>query len=177
MKRRLWAVGVLGALLTLTACGSSSSSTSSAPAGSGSSSAPAASNQIKTASTSAGTVLVNSQGKTIYWFAIDTPTTSKCTGSCASFWPPVPGPVTAAAGTNLMHFGTIKRSDGTVQATYEGHPLYTFTGDTGPAQLNGNDKNLSGGFWWAITPSGAKLSGAKPKPSTSSSSSGGGGYY
>jgi predicted lipoprotein with Yx(FWY)xxD motif len=169
MKRRLWAAGVLGALLTLTACGSSSSSTSSAPGGS-------ASNQIKTASVSGGTVLVNSKGKTIYWFAIDTPTTSKCTGSCTSFWPPVPGPVTAAAGTNLMHFGTITRSDGTVQATYEGHPLYTFTGDTGAGQINGNGKNLSGGLWWAMTPSGAKLGGA-PKPSASSSSAGGGGYY
>lgn len=174
MKMRLWAVGALGGLLILTACGSSSTSTSSAPPAAGG----GASNEVKAASTSMGTVLVDSQGKTIYWFAIDTPTASKCTGSCATFWPPVPGPVKAAPGTTLMHaFGTITRSDGTVQATYDGHPLYTFSGDTQPGQVKGNDRNLSGGFWWAMTPSGAKLSGAKPAPSSSSSSSGGGGYY
>jgi predicted lipoprotein with Yx(FWY)xxD motif len=174
MKRRLWAAGVLGALLLLTACGSSSTSTSSAPPAA----AGGASNQVRTASTSAGTVLVDSQGKTIYWFAIDTPTKSMCTGPCTTVWPAVPGPVKAAPGTTLMHgFGTIKGSDGKVQATYDGHPLYTFAGDTAPGQVHGNGKPLNGGFWWAMTPSGAKLSAAKPKPSSSSSSSGGGGYY
>jgi len=166
MKRRIWAAGVLGALLTLTACGSSTSGPPAAAAG-----GPA--NQIRAASTSKGTVLINSQGKTIYWFANDTPTTSNCSGSCAKFWPPVPGPVKAASGSAFAHgFGTITRSDGIVQATYDGHPLYTFIGDTGPGQVNGNHKNLSGGFWWAMTPTGAKL-GAAATPS----SGGGGGYY
>ena len=130
---------------------------------------------IKTGSTSVGTVLTNAQGKTLYWFAIDTPTTSKCTGSCATFWPPVIGTVTVAAGTTLPHaFGTISRSGGQVQATYDGHPLYTYAGDSAPGQVNGNGKNVSGGLWWAMTPSGAKP-GAAPKAS-SSSTSGGGGY-
>jgi predicted lipoprotein with Yx(FWY)xxD motif len=173
MKRRLWAAGVLGALaLTLAACGSSSTTTTNAP--------PAAGNQITTASTSIGTVLVNSQGRTLYWFSIDTPTKSNCTGSCLGFWPPVPGPVTAAPGVTLMHgFGTITRSDGSVQATYDGHPLYTFSGDSAPGDTKGNKFNGSGGFWWAMTPSGAKAAGAapKPKPSSSSRGGGGGGYY
>jgi hypothetical protein len=74
-----------------------------------------------------------------------------------------------------MHtFGTITGSNGAVQATYDGHPLYTYVGDSAPGQINGNGKNVSGGLWWAMTPSGAKLGGAAPKPS--SSSSGGGGY-
>jgi predicted lipoprotein with Yx(FWY)xxD motif len=129
-----------------------------------------------THSTSKGTVLTNAQGRTLYWFAIDTSTMSNCNGSCASFWPPVLGKASAAAGITLPHgFGTITRSDGKVQATYDGHPLYTYVGDTAAGQFNGNGKNLSGGLWWAMTPSGAKLSAAHPS-SGHSSSSGGGGY-
>src|SRR5215472_8037848 len=105
MKGRLWAAaGLVAALATLTAaCGSNSSKTNTpAPGGA------AASSRVMLASTGIGTVLVDSGGKTIYWFAIDTPTTSNCTGACATFWPPVKGPVTAAAGTTLPHtFGTI----------------------------------------------------------------------
>jgi predicted lipoprotein with Yx(FWY)xxD motif len=130
-----------------------------------------------THSTSKGTVLTNAQGKTLYWFAIDTPTTSNCNAGCISFWPPVTGKAVAASGTSLMHgFGTITRSDGSVQATYNGHPLYTYVGDTAAGQITGNGLNIHGGKWWAMTPSGAKLGGA-PAPSGSSSSSGGGGGY
>ena len=68
------------------------------------------------------------------------------------------GKPVAASGTSLPKgFGTITRSDGTVQATYGGHPLYTFAADTAAGQIGGNGKNLSGGLWWAMTPSGAKL--------------------
>jgi len=131
---------------------------------------------IMTHSTSKGTVLTDAQGKTLYWFAIDTSTKSNCNGSCATYWPPVPGHAEVASGTTLMHgFGTIKRSDGSTQATYSGHPLYTYAGDTAPGQINGNGKNLSGGLWFAMTPSGAKLGGAAA-PASSPSSGGGGGY-
>jgi len=181
MRNRWWAAPVLaGGAALLAACGSSSpasTSTSSpaSPATSQQGSSNSSSVVIKTASTSKGTVLTNAQGKTLYWFALDTSTTSKCTGSCATYWPPEIGKPAAAAGASLMHgFGTITRSGGQVQATYDGHPLYTYAGDSGPGQVNGNGKNASGGLWWAMTPSGAKL-GASPAPS-SSSSSGGGGY-
>jgi predicted lipoprotein with Yx(FWY)xxD motif len=128
---------------------------------------------ITTHSTSKGTVLANAQGQTIYWFAIDTATKSNCSGSCATYWPPVIGTPAAAAGQTLPQgFGTITRSDGSKQATYNGHPLYTYAGDSAPGQVNGNGKNLSGGLWWAMTPSGAKLAA----PASSSSSSSGGGY-
>jgi len=185
MHNRWLAAPVLaGAVVILAACGSSAS-----PSGnSGNTSAPAAGNSsmtsnaaatsgavIGTRSTSVGTVLVNAQGKTLYWFAIDTATASKCTGSCATYWPPVIGTPSAAAGAKLtMGFGTVKRSGGQLQATYDGHPLYTYAGDTSAGQTSGNGKNLSGGYWWAMTPSGAKP--AAPKASSSSSSSGGGGY-
>jgi len=161
MRSRWWAAPVLAAaVIGLAACGSSSPSTSGGTTASGS--------QIKTASTSVGTILVNSAGHAIYWFAIDTPAKSNCSGSCAGLWPPVKGPVTAAAGVSLPGtFGTINRADGTTQATYMNHPLYTYAGDTSAGMVSGNDKNLSGGLWWAMTPSGSKPSGgAAPQPST-----------
>jgi predicted lipoprotein with Yx(FWY)xxD motif len=120
-------------------------------------------------STSKGTVLADAQGRTLYWFAKDTATHSACSGSCAAAWPPVAG-TSAAAGSSLPHgFGTIKRADGQSQLTYDGHPLYTYAGDTATGQLNGNDIRASGGKWWAVTPTGAKLK-SKAAPSTASSS-------
>ena len=97
-------------------------------------------------------VLENAQGRTLYWFAPDTPTKSVCNGSCAAYWPPVPGPLKASAVKGT--FGTIKRSDGSVQATYNGHPLYTYVGDSGPGQNHGNNVNLNGGLWKEVTVSG-----------------------
>jgi predicted lipoprotein with Yx(FWY)xxD motif len=133
---------------------------------------------ISTRSTSHGTVLVNAKGRTLYWFAIDTPTTSKCSGSCATYWPPVIGKPAAAAGASLPHaLGSITRSNGQVQATYAGHPLYTYVGDTAAGDTKGNGLKLSGGLWWAATPSGSKLTTAAAKPSSSGSSSSGGYGY
>jgi predicted lipoprotein with Yx(FWY)xxD motif len=113
-------------------------------------------------------VLTNSAGFTLYWFAPDTSTTSKCTGSCATYWPPVKGPATAGSGVTGT-LSTITRSDGTVQVTYNGHPLYTYVADTAPGQAKGNGVNLSGGVWHEVTVSGTA-------PGTSPSASSGGGY-
>ncbi len=185
MRNRWWAAPLLaGGVAVLAACGSTAStSTSSGGGGAPAATTPSMTQQtssgavIKTASTSKGKVLVNAQGKTLYWFAIDTPTKSNCSGICATYWPPVIGKPSAASGASLtMALGTIKRSDGKLQATYGGHPLYTYAGDTAPGQVSGNGKNLSGGLWWAATPSGAKL-GSSPAPSSTTSSAGGGGYY
>jgi len=184
MRNRWWAAPILaGGAALLAACGSSGSpSTSTSTPPPTHTSAPTtpqsnAGGTIMTHSTSKGTVLTNAQGKTLYWFAIDTATMSNCNAGCISFWPPVTGKVTAASGTTLMHgFGTITRSDGSVQATYNGHPLYTYVGDTSPGQITGNGLKIHGGLWWAMTPSGAKLAGAHPSGGSSSSSSGGGGY-
>ncbi|HEY7144331.1 MAG TPA: hypothetical protein VH637_08795 [Streptosporangiaceae bacterium] len=126
---------------------------------------------------SGGTVLATAQGKTIYWFAIDTPNKSNCTDSaCLQYWPPLTGKPSPASGANLSgKWGTITRPDGTTQATYNGHPLYTYAADQ-PGKVTGNGINISGGLWWAQTPSGAKLT-SKPGPSPSSSGGGGGGGY
>jgi predicted lipoprotein with Yx(FWY)xxD motif len=139
----------------LTACGSSStgstsSGTSSAAAPASSAPAAASSSTLKTATIGGVTVLTNAKGFTLYWFAPDTPTTSKCNGSCVTYWPPVKGPATAGAGVTGK-LATIKRSDGSVQATYNGHPLYTYVADTAPGQAKGNGLNLSGGVWHEVT--------------------------
>jgi predicted lipoprotein with Yx(FWY)xxD motif len=113
-------------------------------------------------------LLTNSGGFTLYWFAPDTATKSNCNGSCAAIWPPVTGPATAGPGVTGK-LGTIKRSDGSTQATYDGHPLYTYVGDTAPGQAHGNGLNASGGLWHEVTASGA----AAPKPSASSAGANG----
>jgi predicted lipoprotein with Yx(FWY)xxD motif len=121
-------------------------------------------------------VLTNAQGMTLYWFAIDTSTTSKCAGPCASYRPPVKGPVTAGSGVTGT-LGTITRPGGATQATYDGHTLYTYVGDTAPGQAKGNGQNLSGGVWYEMTVSGAKpATGTSGSTPTSTSTGGGGGY-
>jgi predicted lipoprotein with Yx(FWY)xxD motif len=182
-----WAAGTglaAVAVIALAACGSSSppashSNTNAPAVGNSSSPATTSGTTIKTAHTKLGTVLVNAAGHTLYWFAKDTSAKSNCTGSCATYWPPVIGKVTSASGASMGKFGTITRSNGQLQATYMGHPLYTYAGDSAAGQVNGNGKNLSGGLWWAMTPSGAKPSAAAAaaSPAPSSSSSGGGYGY
>jgi predicted lipoprotein with Yx(FWY)xxD motif len=91
-------------------------------------------------------VLANARGFTLYSFAPDTPTTSRCYGSCAAYWPPVTGTATASPGLP-GRISTITRTDGTRQLTYNGHPLYTYIADTAPGQASGNNINLNGGLW------------------------------
>jgi predicted lipoprotein with Yx(FWY)xxD motif len=171
--RKIWsAAGVAAAVLAIAACGSSASSSSSPPAAGASSPAASSAGTSLTSTTISGTkVLTNSAGFTLYWFVPDTSTTSKCTGSCATFWPPVKGPATAGSGVTGT-LSTITRSDGTTQATYDGHPLYTYAGDTAPGMAKGNGLNLSGGVWHEVAVSGA----AAPAASTSPSAAGGYGY-
>ena len=157
---RPWRLGwlasaaVIAAALTVTACGSSSSGgAATAPPGAVSGAAVSGS-ALKTMTISGAAVLTNAQGFTLYWFAPDTATTSKCNGSCAQIWPPVKGPATARPGVPGK-LSTIARSDGATQATYNGHPLYTYVGDTRPGQANGNNLNLNGGLWHELTTSTA----------------------
>jgi predicted lipoprotein with Yx(FWY)xxD motif len=201
MRYRRWAPAVLAIpALLLAACGSSTSpgtasgtrsasamSTKSMPTksssmgGSGMSSGQAALEKIKT---SAGPVLADAKGFTVYWYAKDTRMSSACTGPCATAWPPVMGKPTAVMGVRLVgKFGTITRANGVLQATYKGHPLYTYAGDSAPGQAKGNGV---GGVWHvlkvnpigAMAPSAA-MSSRTPAPSASASSGGyggGGGY-
>ena len=116
--------------------------------------APAsASGTLKTATIGGVPVLTNARGFTLYWFAPDNPTRSACYGTCAGYWPPVTGTPSAGPGITGT-LATIRRSDGTTQASYNGHPLYTYVGDTSPGQAFGNNLNLNGGLWHEVTVSG-----------------------
>ena len=98
-------------------------------------------------------MLTNASGFTLYWFAPDTPTASRCTGSCTAYWPPVIGSPTSRAGRDRQA-GHRQAAGRTVQATYDGHPLYTYVGDNGPGQANGNNLDLNGGLWYEVRVSG-----------------------
>jgi len=148
MNKVLLVSAGLAAAFVIAACGGSSGSASS---GGAASSAPAAgSSALKTAKIGGATVVTNGKGFTLYWFVPDTATTSKCNGSCATFWPPVKGPATAGAGVTGK-LATIKRADGSVQATYNGHPLYTYVGDHASGQATGNGLDVNGGVWHEVT--------------------------
>lgn len=189
MRNRWWVTTTFAAaVLTLAACGGSTKSNSGSGSGGTSSSPPSssassatggtaatsASNAVKTMKISGAMVLTNAKGLTLYWFAPDTSTKSNCNGSCAQYWPPVKGPV-ASSGLKGT-FGTIKRADGSLQATYDAHPLYTYISDTAPGQAKGNNLNASGGLWHEVTESGASAPAPASGPSSSSSSGGGYGY-
>jgi predicted lipoprotein with Yx(FWY)xxD motif len=163
-------------LAALAACSSSSSSSSSAPTSStpsasstptggstASGTAAATAAGVKTASIGGVTVLTNAKGFTLYSFAPDTATKSACNGACATAWPPQ-----TASGTVTSPYTTIKRSDGSTQLVFHGHPLYTFTGDTAPGTASGNGVNAFGGLWHEVPASGA----AAPAGGTSPTSAG-----
>jgi predicted lipoprotein with Yx(FWY)xxD motif len=174
-RRALLAVPAAAAGLALASCSSSGTSASSSPAG-GSSAATgsaavsgttgAAAAGLKTASIGGVTVLTNSKGFTLYTFAPDTSTTSACNGACATAWPPQ-----VALATVKSPYSTIKRSDGSAQLAFNGHPLYTYVGDTAPGTASGNGITAFGGLWYEVPASGAAAPTGSP-----SAGSGGGGY-
>jgi predicted lipoprotein with Yx(FWY)xxD motif len=143
------AAGMAAVALGAAACSSSSAGTtggSGTPSGASASGGGAV---VKSATIGGVAVVTNAKGFTLYSFAPDTATTSKCSGACAQIWPPLTGPVTAAQGVTGK-LGTITRSDGSKQATYNGHPLYTYIADSAPGQANGNNLNLNGGIWHEV---------------------------
>lgn len=103
-----------------------------------------------------GMVLVDSNGMTLYDFHKDKGTTSSCYGACAKSWPPLltEGKARVGNGASASKLGTTERKDGTTQVTYAGHPLYTFVGDKGPGEANGNDISAFGGEWYALKGNG-----------------------
>jgi predicted lipoprotein with Yx(FWY)xxD motif len=108
---------------------------------------------LKIAKIKGVSVLTNARGFTLYWFVPDTPTKSICYGTCAAYWPPVTGSPTVSRGVTGK-LGTIRRSDGLLEVTYNHHPLYTYVADAAPGQANGNNINLNGGVWHEMIASG-----------------------
>jgi len=114
---------------------------------------------VSTAHTGLGRIIVNGQGRTLYLFEKDRRGHSACSGACMSFWPPLltHGKPIAANGARRALLGTIRRSDGTRQVTYAGHPVYRFKLDSKRGQTNGQGLNDFGGGWDALTPAGKKI--------------------
>jgi predicted lipoprotein with Yx(FWY)xxD motif len=109
--------------------------------------------------TALGPTLADGQGRTVYLFASDSATTSTCYGSCASIWPPVPATSAphTAGGASDNRVGSIQRTGGGSQLTYQGHPLYYYAGDAKPEDTGGQALNQFGAKWCALTPSGITI--------------------
>jgi predicted lipoprotein with Yx(FWY)xxD motif len=168
------ALAVVGALV-LAACGGSGSSNSGTSSSSGASSTPiygaappstsntsngsGAASTLSTKISSLGTFLVDAKGRTLYLWNADKGSMSTCTGACAQAWPPLTttGTPKASGAVKSSLLGTTKRSDGSREVTYAGHPLYTFAGDTQPGQTTGEGSNGFGAPWWVVSPAGKAL--------------------
>lgn len=158
----------LGAMLVIAGCGSSNSESGGGAYGGGNSgtetaaakSPPGAESGVAVLTVASapkvGAVLVDANGFTVYDFHKDKGTTSSCYGACASVWPPVlsEGNPTAGEGASASKLGMTKRKDGTMQVTYAGHPLYTYTADQKPGEANGNDFSSYGAQWYALKGNG-----------------------
>jgi predicted lipoprotein with Yx(FWY)xxD motif len=180
MKRSLIAGGIAVVLLAAVAVvaiadwggGSSSSGGSrglygsatagNTPASMPAEAAPSRDAAVGTADHGLGPMLVDAQGRTLYLWEADTGPTSTCAGACAQAWPPVTtaASVRAGAGVQSSLLGLVKRSDGSAQVTYAGHPLYRFSGDTAAGQDNGQGSDAFGAQWWAVGPRGAAITQA-----------------
>ena len=149
MRRSLIVTAIAAALIA--ACGGQSPS-SNTSAGSGAT--------VKTMSTKLGTILATGQGQTLYLFEKDMGSTSECTGTCATAWPPLltQGRPQAGSGVNASKLGTTSRADGTTQVTYNGHPLYMFHMDAGASgSVKGEGLDKFGAEWYALNPAGQKV--------------------
>lgn len=175
MRRSLALGAAATAVVLLAGCGSSSSSSSSSTAASTPASTPSTQSTAASTSTTAasgpgvsvdtkhaklGTILAAGPKKlTVYMFEADNGTTSSCSGACAKVWPPVTtaGAPTAGAGAVSADLGTTKRSDGTEQVTYKGHPLYFYDDDKDSGDAYGQGSKAFGAGWYVLEPSGAKI--------------------
>lgn len=182
MRRK--ALLVVPVALLAAACGSTSTSTTStqtatsAPANAGTSSSSV---MLKTkALAGVGTILVNAQGRTLYTFAPDKAQKVTCTGSCATYWPPLTipsGKAGVSSGLDASMVASDPNPSGGRVVTYKGWPLYTYVADQSAGTDHGQGMNSSGGLWYVISPSGDPVTKKASSPTTSTSSSGGYGGY
>jgi predicted lipoprotein with Yx(FWY)xxD motif len=145
---------------SLPIAGAASGSVAPASAHGTSATASVAKSTVEVRGTRLGKILVNSQGRTLYLFKKDSRGRSACIGECAKFWPPLraSGKPTAGDGISASKLGTIRRSDGKPQVTYNGHPLYTFLQDTKAGQTNGQGLTAFGASWFTLSPPGNQVS-------------------
>ena len=148
-----------GIALAATACSSGSSSSGTAAPAAASSSAAATTISLASVSGIDGKFLAGGQGRAIYLWEADKSSTSVCSGACAATWPPVitTGMPMAGSGVEQSLLGTAKRSDGTEQVTYNGHPLYYFAADTGAGTAKGQGSKEFGAGWYVVNAKGSKI--------------------
>ncbi|MFL5827976.1 MAG: hypothetical protein ACJ76V_15745 [Thermoleophilaceae bacterium] len=171
------AIGVVA--LVVAGCGGGGSGSSNSSSSSGSSPSKTAGGATLAAqSTPLGNILTTGGGRTLYLFSKETQPKSMCSGACASNWPPFTATKKPAVsgGASTADISLVRRSDGKKQVTYNGHPLYFFSGDSSTGQTNGQGVNAFGAPWWAVSPAGSKVV-AKPASSSSNSSGGNMGGY
>jgi len=155
MKDRisLFVVGVLvAAAVAATIAGTAASAASKrTAAGTGTT--------VAIANSAFGRILVDAKGRTLYDFPPDTRGASTCYGACAALWPPLTtvGKPHAGSGVIATLLGTTKRSDGKVEVTYGGHPLYYYVADTRRGETTGQGLNQFGAPWWVISPAGKEI--------------------
>lgn len=137
-------------VVAVAACGGSSTTSTTKAAASA---ARPSHGTVNVASTGLGKILVDSTGRTVYLFEADSGTISKCYGACAVAWPPLltTGRPTPGAGAQTSLVGVTRRSDGSRQVTYNGHPLYRFVSDTKPGETTGQGVNGSGALWFVLS--------------------------
>ena len=169
MKRKITlfiaSAAILGIALFAAGCGSSTSdgANSSGPYGSAATPNPpdAATEaaEVAVANSALGRILVDGAGRTLYLFEKDTGAASTCDGACASFWPPLTtaGKPLAGEGASVDKLGTTKRTDGKTEVTYDGHPLYYYSGDTKAGDTTGQGLDLFGAEWNVLSPAGMKI--------------------
>jgi predicted lipoprotein with Yx(FWY)xxD motif len=165
---------VLLSALVMAACGSTGSSTTGsggAPASVPQPTAGTPSGTVDVARTGLGSVLADSHGRTLYLWQADTASKSTCTGACATAWPPLETSAkpTAGSGVKSSLLSTTKRADGSEQVTYNGHPLYTFQGDTASGQTNGQRSNGFGALWLVLSPTGTQITSSASSSGSSPS--------
>jgi predicted lipoprotein with Yx(FWY)xxD motif len=106
---------------------------------------------ITLAETSLGSVLVDAAGMTLYLFVPDGQGESTCYDDCEANWPPLTGAASAGDGVDESMLGSVERTDGTTQVTYNGWPLYYFATDAAAGDVNGQGVN---GVWFAVDAAG-----------------------
>jgi predicted lipoprotein with Yx(FWY)xxD motif len=182
------AAALVGVGVVVAACGSSGAATPTTTANGGAAVstgttaiAAARGTAIATTRGAAGTFLTAAGGRAVYLWVADGHGMSRCSGACAQVWPPVTTKSTPIATGNAIasHLGTIRRANGAKQVTYDHHPLYYFSGDTGRRTTKGQGSDSFGAKWWLVAPAGTAITSggshsATPSSTKSSSSSSGG---
>lgn len=154
-KPALLALAPVAVAVTIAGCGGSGSS---APSYGGAKGKPSSAS-VTLNPAKLGGLLADGKGRTLYLFEADRTSMSTCYSACASLWPPLTtsGGVRGSSAILASQLGTTKRTDGTTEVTYHGHPLYYYAGDSNPGDITGQGLNQFGAKWYVVARDGNKV--------------------